>query len=158
MIRAVSAILICLALAGLWWHGFKKGEAADKQRSDLVISGMVNDAQSRLAAANENVRLASAALQARTDNANRTLQTERATNDRRIADALHTDRLVRDELASFARGVESGDDTIQACRSDASKLGDVLATALQAHGLCSGHAEAEAANARSLLDAWPVVK
>lgn len=158
MIRAVIAIACCLALAGLWWHGYKNGEKADKQRSDLVIAGMVNDAQARLNDANEKVRLQSASLQATKERAERDLQTERARNARRLADAAATSDLVRDQLAEFARGQQSGDDTLSTCRSDARALGDVLASALQAHGVCSANAEAEASNARSLLDAWPTNK
>lgn len=158
MIRAVAAILICLALAGLWWHGFKRGEAADKQRSDLVISGMVNDAQARLSSANALIKQQTDALQATKERAERDLQSEKARNERRLADAMATSDLVRQQLADFARGDGADQDSAAACRSDASSLGDVLAVALSAHGVCSGHAEAEAANARSLLNAWPVVK
>lgn len=157
MIRAVAAILICLALAGIWWHGYSKGKRDDKQRSDLVIAGMVNDAQSRLASANEQVRLASQALQARTDNANRTLQAERATNQRRLDDARATSDLVRQQLADFARGEQSGDDTLTSCRSDAGQIGHVLGVVLSDLGVCTAGAEKEAAGARSLLDGWPKV-
>lgn len=156
MIRAVAAIFICLALAGIWWHGFKRGERADKTRSDLVIAGMVNDAQSRLVSANEQVRLASAALQARTDNATRTLQAERATNQRRLDDARATAGLVRQQLADFASGEQSGDDTLAACRSDAGTIGNVLGVVLSDLSVCTAGAEKEAAGARSLLDGWPV--
>lgn len=158
MIRVVAALLIVAALAGLWWHGYKKGERADKARSDLVIAGMVNDANERLLKANAAIKAQTDALQANKERADRELQTERARNERRLADARATADLVRDQLADFASGPGADQDSVAACRSDASAIGNVLGAALQAHAVCSGHAEAEAANARSLLEAWPTVR
>lgn len=158
MIRAVAAILICLALAGLWWHGRVTGVKADKQRSDLVIAGMVNDAQARLASANSLIKQQSDAIQANKERAERDLQTERARNARRLADAVSTAGLVRDQLAEFARGDGSDSLAASACRADAAALGDVLSRSLSAHAVCSGHAEEASSTARVLLDAWPTLK
>lgn len=155
MIRAVIAIACCLALAGLWWHGYKKGEKADKQRSDLVIAGMVNDAQARLNDANEKVRLQSASLQATKERAERDLQTERARNARRLADAAATSDLVRDQLAEFARGQQSGDDTAAAASERAAELGRLLGESVQLQAELAGAAEDHAASVRALLNAWP---
>lgn len=158
MIRAVIAIACCLALAGLWWHGYSKGVRTDKQRSDLVIAGMVNDAQARLASANEAIRLQSASLQANKERAERDLQSEKARNERRLADARATSDLVRDSIAEFARGDGSDSIAAAACRSDASKIGNVLGVVLSDLSVCTAGAEKEAAGARALLNAWPAVK
>ena len=158
MIRAIIAIACVAALAGLWWHGYKKGIATDKQRSDLVIERMVAKATEELAQANALIRQQTDALQANKERAERDLQTERARNERRLADARATSSLVREQLAEFARGAGEDQNSAAACRRDASALGDVLASALQAHAECTGHAEAEAGNARALLAAWPKVE
>ena len=157
MIRAIIAIACVAALAGLWWHGYKKGIATDKQRSDLVIERMVANATKRLAEANDLIRQQTDALQAQKEKAENELQTERARNERRLADARATSNLVREQLSEFARGAGEDQNSAAVCRRDASALGDVLASALQAHAECTGHAEAEAGNARALLAAWPTV-
>ena len=158
MIRTVAVLLVATALAMSHWWAYKKGERTDKQRSDLVIARMMNEANDKLLKANAIIKQQTDALQATVDKANHDLQTEKARNARRVADAVATDRLVRDELAAFARGAGADQDSVTACRADASALGDVLGTALQAHALCSGHAEAEASTARTLLNAWPTVR
>lgn len=158
MIRVVAALLIVAALAGLWWHGYKRGERTDKARSDLVIAGMVNDAQERLAAANEAIRLQSASLQANKERADRDLQTERARNERRLADARATSDLVRDQLSEFSRGQQSGDDTAAAASERASQLGSLLGESLQLQAELAGAAEDHAASVRALLKAWPTTK
>ena len=157
MIRVIAALVIAATLAGLWWHGYKRGEAADKARSDLVIERMVAKATEELAQANALIRQQTDALQATKERAERDLQTERARNERRLADARATSSLVREQLAEFARGAGEDQNSAAACRRDASALGDVLASALQANAECTGHAEAEAGNARALLAAWPTV-
>jgi hypothetical protein len=158
VIRAVIAIACCLALVGLWWHGYKKGERTDKQRSDLVISKMVSDAQARLAAANETVRLQSASLQATKERAERDLQSEKARNERRLADARATSDLVRDTIAEFARGQQSGDDTAASISERAAELGRLLGESVQLQTELAGAAEDHAASVRALLNAWPTKK
>lgn len=158
MIRAVIAIACCLALAGLWWHGYKRGERTDKQRSDLVIAGMVNDAQARLAAANETVRLQSASLQANKERAERDLQSEKARNERRLADARATSDLVRDTIAEFARGQQPSSDTVAAASERAAELGRLLGESVQLQAELAGAAEDHAASVRALLNAWPTNK
>lgn len=156
--RIILVIAAVLALAGTWWHGYKRGEAHDKQRSDAVIATMIAEAQGRLDAANAMIRQQSDAMQATKEEAERDLQAERQRQARRVADAVATDRVVREQLAEVARGPGADQDTLAACRRDASALGDVLGSALQAHAVCSGHAEEEAAIARSLLAAWPRIE
>jgi cell division protein FtsN len=158
LIRAVAAVLVMLALAGLWWHGYKKGERTDKQRSDLVIAGIVNDANERLLKANALIKQQSDALQANAERARRDLQTERARNERRLADARATADLVRESVAEFARGQQPDNDSIPACRSDAKALGVSLDKALRSDLECRGDAEEANSSARVLLDAWPEVK
>ena len=158
MIRAIIAIACVAALAGLWWHGYKRGEATDKQRSDLVIERMVADATKRLAEANDLIRQQTDAIQAQKEKAENELQTERQRQARRLADAVATDRLVRDQITDVARGPGSDQDTLAACRSDAAALGDVSDRALQAHRVCVEAAESEASGARALLAAWPKVE
>jgi hypothetical protein len=155
---AAIVLLVCLALAGSHWKAYKTGVSDDRQRSDLVISGMVNDANERLLKANAATKAQTEALQATKERADRELQTERARNERRLADARATSDLVRDQLAEFARGKQSGDDTVQACRADAKALGVSLDTALRTSQECAGDAENESATARAVLEAWPVVK
>jgi hypothetical protein len=157
MIRLAIAIAACLAIAGLWWHGYKKGERTDKQRSDLVIAGMVSDAQSRLAEANEKTRLLSASLQANKERAEHAAQAQKQLHERRLADQRATDDIVRGQLADFARGPGGGENPESTCRSDAQALGNVLSRALSAHGLCVNNAETEAGNARLLLESWPTI-
>lgn len=155
--RLILVIAAVLALAGMWWHGYKKGEAHDRQRSDLVIAKMVSDAQAKLDAAKAQIRQQSEQMQATKEGAERDLQAERQRQARRVADAVATDRVVREQLADVARGPGADQDTLAACRSDASALGDVSERALQAHRVCSEAAESEAAGARALLDAWPFI-
>jgi septal ring factor EnvC (AmiA/AmiB activator) len=157
MIRVVIALLAAAALAGLWWHGYKKGEAHDKTRSDLVIANMVAEAKDRLDKANALIRQQSDQMQANRERAERDLQAERQKQARRLADDIATDRLVREQIADVARGPGADQDSLAACRSDASALGDVSERALQAHRVCVEAAESEAAGARALLDAWPKV-
>ena len=102
MIRVIAALVIVAALAGLWWHGYKRGEAADKARSDLVIERMVAKATEELAQANALIRQQTDALQATKERAERDLQTERARNERRLADARATSSLVREQLGSVS--------------------------------------------------------
>lgn len=148
-------VVVLTLLAGSHWKAYSEGKAADKRRSDLIIAQMVEKAQSDLAIANAIIKRQTDALQILKERSERERFEERAKNDRRIADAVATDRLVRGEIANFARGAGAAEDSLSACRSDAATLGDVLGAALQAHAICSGHAETEAANARSLLAAWP---
>lgn len=158
MIRAVIIIAILLAIASAWWRGYKMGEEHDKARSDAVIAKMVSEAQAKLDAANTLIRQQNDQMQATKERAERDLQAERQRQARRIADAVATDRLVRDQITDFARGPGADQDSISACRRDASALGDVLDRALQAHRVCSESAESEAAGARALLAAWPKVE
>jgi hypothetical protein len=158
VIRIAAALLIVAALAGLWWHGYKNGERTDKQRSDLVISGMVSDAQGRLAEANEKTRLLSASLQSTKERAEHAAQAQKQMHERRLADQRATDDLVRGQLSDFASGPGGGENPESTCRSDAKALGDVLSRALSAHGLCVNDAETEAGHARLLLESWPTVK
>lgn len=157
MIRTYALIALALALAGSHWWAYSKGKAADKERSDAVIATMVSEAEKKLNAANTLIRQQADAMQANRERADRERQTERLKNERRIADAVATDRLVRDELAAFARGAGADQDSVAACRSDASTLGNVLGEALSAHRVCTASAEDEAANARALLEAWPTM-
>lgn len=153
---AVGAAVLAVAFAGATFYAYQKGKAADKQRSDLVIERMVSDAAQRLLEANARNAAVSANLQATKERAERELQSERQTNARRIADAVATDRIVREQITDFARGPGASEDTVAACRADARALGDVLDSALRAHAVCSGHAETEAGTARTLLRAWPI--
>lgn len=146
-----------VVVAALTGGAYFKGKAADRERSDAVILRMQNDAAAKLAAANAKNIAASNDLQATKERAEHALQAERQRAARRAADAVATDRVVREQLASLASGPGADQDSLAACRSDARNLGDVLGVALQAHGVCSDNAEAEAANARTLLAAWPAI-
>lgn len=157
MIRVVIALLAAAALAGLWWHGYSKGKAHDKARSDLVIANMVAEAKDRLDKANALIRQQSDAMQANKERAERDLQAERSRADRRIADQRATDALVREQLAGLAGGPGADQDSVSACVSRSKALGLVLADVLSDLGTCAENAEHEAANARALLDAWPKV-
>lgn len=158
MIRTVAVLLVATALAMSHWWSYKKGERTDKQRSDLVIARMVNEANEKLLKANAIIKQQTDALQATVDKANHDLQTEKARNARRVADAVATDRLVRDELAAFARGAGEADPAAAACRGDAGTIGNVLGDVLQDYRTCVAGAEKEAASARTLLNAWPTVR
>ncbi len=153
---AVSVTTLAVGVASR--VAYNKGVAADKQRSDLVISGMVNKALEDSVAANRRNAAITAELEATKERHARDLQTERERNTARVVVATGpgADR-VRKQLTTIARGPGPGTDTVPACREDASGLGDVLATALRAHAVCTGNAEEEAGSARALLGAWPVV-
>ena len=146
-----------VVVAAMTGGAYFKGKAADRERSDAVILKLQTDAARDLGAANTANAETSAALQSTKEKAEHALQTERSRAATRAAAAVATDRLVRDTVTAFASGTGAGADTLAACRSDASALGDVLGDALRSHGVCVEAAEHEAGNARVLLNAWPVL-
>ena len=152
-----AGIVVAAMTGGAYFKGHSKGVAKDKARSDLVMSGMVIRAAEDLASANATNAATTTQLQATKEKAENERQVERTRSASRIAAAVATDRLVRDQLADFARGAGGSQNTVAACRSDASVLGDVFGDALRAHGVCVEAAEQEAGNARLLLNAWPTV-
>jgi uncharacterized phage infection (PIP) family protein YhgE len=152
---AIAGALASVASIGSYFIGHSNGVDDDKKRSDLVILQLQVDAAKDLADANKLIKSQSDTMQDIKDKAQQDLQIEKSRNNRRLADATATSNLVRDQIAGFASGASAAQDSLTTCRSDASALGSVLATALQAHGICSGNSETEASNARSLLSAWP---
>lgn len=152
-----AGVVVAAMTGGAWFKGHSGGVAKDKARSDRVIAGMVNRAATDLAKANTANAATTTQLQATKERAENELQAERSRAARRIADATATAGLVRDAITDFARGAGADPNSVAACRSDASALGDVLGDALRAHGVCVEAAEQEAGNARVLLNAWPTV-
>lgn len=152
---AITASLVMSAGAGVW--SYNHGVETDKARSDLVISTLKSDAKDNLAAADKrNIDLSAQLLNTK-EGAEREFQIERERNEKQLASLNSGFKRMRDEIAAVARGPGTSQDSITACRSDASALGDVLDSALRAHAICSGHAEKEAGIARTVLGSWPVI-
>jgi septal ring factor EnvC (AmiA/AmiB activator) len=150
----IAAVVVVTA-AGCSIIAYGYGVRNDKARSDLVISKLTSEAATKLADANQENRALSVKLQVAKDKAEQDLQAERESNDKKLATLATGYSRLRNDLAAFARGPGPDKDSLAACRSEAGTIGDVLARALQAHGVCSNNAEAEAGNARLLLGAWP---
>ena len=150
----IGAGVVVAAMTG---GAYFKGKAADRERSDLVILTMQNEAAARLANANAKSIATSTQLQSTKERAERDLQTERARGARRVADAVATAGIVRDELAAFASGADPSSDTVAAAVGRTEALGLVLGESLQLQNELAAAAEAESANVRALLKAWPVV-
>jgi hypothetical protein len=83
---------------------------------------------------------------------------QQTANARVVADLSRQLVGVRNELTEYASGRrEPSGDSLEACQRRARAIGDVLGEALRLQDELAGDAEAEAANARSLLAAWPVI-
>lgn len=147
-----------LLVAFIGYESYSYGVAQDRNRSDLVILKLQKEAGDKLAVANKLIKDQSDLLQSNKDAADKALQLERDRNKRRLADAVATSDLVRDQIDALARNAGSADNSLATCQREAQRIGGVLAYSLRAHGLCSDNAEAEASNARVLLEAWPTLK
>jgi len=159
---AVAAVAITVASAAAGVIGYNKGVAADKQRSDLVITTMQVEAAQKLIAANALVKQQSDNLQATKERAEHDLQAERDLNkrlrDESVASAGAAERMRQRLAAAAAGGVAAGDDSVTSCRERAAAFGVVLGEALQAHALCTADIEDVAASYRAVRGSWPVVK
>lgn len=149
------AFIVALGVAGL--YGYKKGRDDDRARSNLVIAKMVIKAKEDVeAASKENERL-SRELLATKEKAQNDLQTEIERNNRWRHSADAGSRLMREQLADFARGADAANDSVTACRADAEALGLSLEAALRASAVCAGDAEEASASTRTMLASWPRV-
>jgi hypothetical protein len=151
----IVAIATGVAIVGAGAVGYQKGKASQKAHYELVISNLRLEAEHKLAEANAANKSLSDTMQATKEKAEHEIQAQRQRTERRVADAVATDRLVRDTVAAVASGPDPRDDSIAACRSDARSLGDVLDRVLPGYAVCTGAAEREADGARGLLAAWP---
>lgn len=156
-----SLVLVCalgVATSATGLLAYAKGKKVDKQRSDLVIATMLRQADERLLAETERVRIVSRTLSMAREGAERARQIERNTNQKRLdAERAVADGL-RQQLAGYAAGGgAAGDDTLAACRERAASLGLVLGDALRAHAQCTAAAEDLAGDVRAVLGGWPRV-
>ena len=154
----IALLLGGLGMAGTGLYGFVKGKAADKQRSDLVISRMVAQHNADALKASEAARAKESELQAKLKGAQDALEKERATSTRIAADLRRTrterDGL-RDQIGAFAGGGGVSEDTISAARDRAATLGRLLDESLQLQEELAGDAEALASEVRALRQSWP---
>lgn len=154
----IALLLGGIGMAGTGLYGFVKGKAADKQRSDLVISRMVAQYNADALKASEAARAKESELQAKLKGAQDALDKERATSTRIAADLrlTRTERDgLRDQIGAFAGGSGVSEDTISAARDRAATLGRLLDESLQLQEELAGDAEALAADVRALRQAWP---
>jgi len=149
----------CSTVAGL--AGFAKGKAADKQRSDLVISNMVRDHNAAMALASENYRRSEADWRAQVDAA-RTLYTERQAQHEtelasvRAARAADAGRLRIALAALAASGGASAPDPAASAGDCAATAGQLLETGLRVQADLAAGAESAADAYRAMREAWPV--
>jgi len=159
-VAAAVAIVVASAAAGV--VGYNKGVAADKQRSDLVIVTMQNEARANVIAAAQEAEAKARDLLATKLKAETELLKERDANkvlrESSVASAAAADRLRRALAAAAAGGVSAGEDSVAACRERAAAFGSVLDKALQAHAICTGDIEDVAASYRAVRAAWPVIQ
>ncbi len=140
-------------------YGYHKGQAEDKQRSDLVISEMrrkpqeATDEFKRQQRERETnwARDAVGAYEARAESLARAQRMEAELRRTR------TDRDgLRERLAAYAAGpTDPGEDSLSSCRERAARMGERLDAGLSVQEQLGGYVAACAATVRSLLDAWP---
>lgn len=140
----------------LWQHDYaEKARELQSEKADRAIEA--KKATDAAIAATSKFRSLEQEYQRTKEEAEHARLADQAANARVIAGLTSQLRGVRDELAAYASGSrEPTGDSLEACQRRARALGDVLGEALRVQDELAGDAETEAANARSVLAAWPV--
>ena len=134
------------ALIGWGWVG---GKASERKIWQLRKAAQVKTQLE----ATEHARIVEQALQAKVNDANTTLQSER-TKHARIAAALKRDADgLRESIAKFA-SPRPGDSTT-ALSERCATTGNLLEAALRTSEACAIQGESVAADLRAVLGAWP---
>lgn len=153
---ALGAFLTQSVRLHLAQHDFHQAvKALQEVKAEQAIEN-ANALQAAVAAADQ-YRALESSMQRQKEVAEHARQTEQAANARVLAGLSSQLASVRSELSAYASGSrEPSGDSLETCLRRARALGDVLGEALRVQDELAGDAEAEAANARSLLAAWPV--
>lgn len=154
----VGGAVIALLGAGLIAQTIRLA-ASESRESDLkaVASQVRADSEASARDASEKYRKLEQLRNADKEEAQRALiESGRRGAQSLAAERARSQRLSRD-IAAFAAGASrpAAEDSVAACRADASILGDVLAGTLRTEEDLTAAAEGHADSVRALLKAWP---
>lgn len=156
----IQGSLMAVATSALVWAGGEhihgKNLTIQLAQEEAAWSQERAAQQKELARATEEVKQKDAALQAAVRGAEHELQREKDVGEERLAAERDANDRLRKQLTSYSAPARpAGGDTLAACRTRASALGDVLGSVLRDYAECTGAAEVNAAGVRALLSAWP---